>query len=747
MNILKNEPGLKMLRFVLAVLMLVIISSSLVIPYPLTLFKIIVIALLLLGVLTFYFEGVYRLEDFLYLFLVTGTFVFGKAFSLIGFRVPGLPLFVTELALAGSLAFIVFQAKKALENWKQAMPTGLLIAFLAYVGMGTVYLLLGFKANGSLALRDVAFCHYALFFFITVNVLKTPDRVKKLAALFVPAAAAVMLMGYLWNFGDPDGKIAIYPFTRPIKAFNWGLIFGLIVLFVLAFFAYGEIKKRKFLKGFLIWSGLLFVILTHVRAGWVGLIAALVFLAIVLKKETRVLLLIIPLVVGALFVIDHYREDELAKITEEVTSMVPGAEKTFPRMNIIWRMKIWDQRWQKIKKQPVRGGGIGSFPAYILWGRKAPKIVGIGPGSNIIPPHNHLFAITYKMGFVGLGLFICMNLWVFLRGVRYINRCRSPFNRRFLVASLAGLIYWHGMAFFFDVLESPPTGIFLWVLLGLIISVVYVDEKMEPRNTRKDTDLKEGFEKRGLFGIDYAVVDYERASDVIVEHAAAHESFGVSALAVHGLVTSVKDKDVGDRVKKIDMVVPDGQPVRWALNSFHQVGMKDRVYGPTLTLRVLEKASEKKLNVYLYGSTVETLEKFSGYIEKTYPGVNLCGIHVDRFRNASPAEDAADIEKINAAGAHIVLVGRGCPRQEIWVADHLGKVNAAMMAVGAAFDFHAGTLKQAPPWMQKHGLEWFYRLLKEPRRLRKRYFGTNSYFIYLYCKHKLLKKRSKKKKR
>ena len=226
---------------------------------------------------------------------------------------------------------------------------------------------------------------------------------------------------------------------------------------------------------------------------------------------------------------------------------------------------------------------------------------------------------------------------------------------------------------------------------------------------------------------------------MIIRNAEAHHSFGVSALAVHGLVTSVREKEIGDRVKKIDLVVPDGQPVRWALNSIHNVGLKDRVYGPTLTLHVLEKASQQKLNVYLYGSTEDTIKRFSAHIESNYPGVTICGVHPDRFRDATPEEDAADIKKINAAGAHIVLVGRGCPRQEVWVADHLGTVHAAMMAVGAAFDFHAGTLEQAPKWMQDHGLEWFYRLLKEPRRLWKRYMVTNSYFIYLFFRYKLFK--------
>jgi len=249
------------------------------------------------------------------------------------------------------------------------------------------------------------------------------------------------------------------------------------------------------------------------------------------------------------------------------------------------------------------------------------------------------------------------------------------------------------------------------------------------------------FEKRNLFGIDYAVVDYESASEIIIENAAQHNSFGVSALAVHGLVTSVKDGAIGERVKKIQMVVPDGQPVRWALNSFHKVGLKDRVYGPTLTLHVLEKAKKQNLNVYLYGSTEKTCAAFSAFITANYPGVKVCGIHPDRFRDATPEEDEADIKKVNEARAHIVLVGRGCPRQEVWVADHIGKIDAVMMAVGAAFDFHAGTVKQAPKWMQDHGLEWFYRLVKEPRRLWKRYFSTNSYFIYLFLKYKLKRKK------
>lgn len=244
-------------------------------------------------------------------------------------------------------------------------------------------------------------------------------------------------------------------------------------------------------------------------------------------------------------------------------------------------------------------------------------------------------------------------------------------------------------------------------------------------------------EKKNLFSVHYAITDYEKASDLIVDRAAKRQSFGVSALAVHGLVESVWDVRLGAQVNRIDLVVPDGMPVRWALDHFYKTRLPDRVYGPTLTKYVLQKADQRGLSVFLYGSRAATLEKFQVWIQKSYPRLRIVGVHVDRFRDATPQEDAQDVERINASGAHLVLVGRGCPRQERWVADHQGRVHAAMMAVGAAFDFHAGTQRQAPAWMQRRGLEWLFRLWQEPGRLWKRYLFTNSYFVYLCLKHKV----------
>ncbi len=244
-------------------------------------------------------------------------------------------------------------------------------------------------------------------------------------------------------------------------------------------------------------------------------------------------------------------------------------------------------------------------------------------------------------------------------------------------------------------------------------------------------------DKKQLFTANYAITDYDKASDLIIEKACSRTSFGVSALAVHGLMETVKDPSFRELVNQIDLVVPDGQPVKWALNSFYKLSLKDRVAGPRLTLYTLQKANQHKLRVYLYGSTSLTLDKFQEFINKNYPSIVICGTHPDRFREATPEEDVEDVRKINASGANIVLVGRGCPRQEKWVANNLGKINAVMMAVGAAFDFHAGNIKHAPNWMQKSGLEWLFRLIQEPKKLWKRYLVTNSHFVYLFILCKL----------
>lgn len=243
------------------------------------------------------------------------------------------------------------------------------------------------------------------------------------------------------------------------------------------------------------------------------------------------------------------------------------------------------------------------------------------------------------------------------------------------------------------------------------------------------------FQRVSLFGIQYAVVDYALATQLIMEKALLKQSFGVSALAVHGMMEAYNNPLFLTQVNQIELVVPDGQPVRWAMNAICATDLTDRVYGPDLTVKVLEQANQKYMRVFLFGSKPNTLELLVAYIRQHYPNIIVAGYQADRFRDATPEEDAQDIALINGLAPNLVLVGRGCPRQEKWVAQHLNKIDAPMMAVGAAFDFLAGTVSQAPRWMQQNGLEWLYRLCMEPSRLWKRYLMTNSQFLWLFFMH------------
>ena len=252
--------------------------------------------------------------------------------------------------------------------------------------------------------------------------------------------------------------------------------------------------------------------------------------------------------------------------------------------------------------------------------------------------------------------------------------------------------------------------------------------------------------KVDLFGIQYSVVDYDSAVNQITswvhglnKNPIDVSGYGVTALAVHGLIEGYKNNELRSQLNSIDLVVPDGQPIMWAMNWFHSTGLKDRVYGPTLTLKVLSAAAEQEIPVFFYGSKQSTLDQLKSNLLTQFPSLQIVGMQADRFRESTEEEKKIDRNTIKESGAKLVFVGRGCPRQEKWVAENKPHLPAVLLAVGAAFDFHAGTVKQAPEWMQDIGLEWLYRLNQEPKRLFKRYLTTNSLFLYLFFKATLKK--------
>jgi exopolysaccharide biosynthesis WecB/TagA/CpsF family protein len=243
--------------------------------------------------------------------------------------------------------------------------------------------------------------------------------------------------------------------------------------------------------------------------------------------------------------------------------------------------------------------------------------------------------------------------------------------------------------------------------------------------------------KVNVVGVKVSVVDYEAAVAHVVAAAKAKKPYGVSALAVHGVMTGALDAEHLYRLNRLDLVTPDGQPVRWAMRFLHGEALPDRVYGPNMTLLICEAAAREGLSIYLYGSRQEVLDAWTVNLCKMYPTLKIAGSEPSKFKKLSEEENREMVERIRSTGADITFVGLGCPRQEVYAFENKDVLSMPLIAVGAAFDFHAGLLPQAPRWMQDRGLEWVFRLCHEPRRLWRRYAYLNPLFVGLVLKQKI----------
>jgi len=223
-------------------------------------------------------------------------------------------------------------------------------------------------------------------------------------------------------------------------------------------------------------------------------------------------------------------------------------------------------------------------------------------------------------------------------------------------------------------------------------------------------------------------LSWDDALGQIIRWGGAHESRYVCICNVHSVVTTTTDLEFKVAVNNADMATPDGAPIPWALRRLGHHGQQ-RINGPDLMMKYLAQAERLGQTVFFYGSTDATLAKLRTALAKRFPRLQIGGTYSPPFRALSVEEDDAVVESINRSGANVVFVGLGCPKQEKWMAEHRGRINAVMIGVGAAFDYHAGVIKRAPLWWQNHGLEWLYRLGSEPRRLFMRYAVTNTLFM------------------
>jgi len=239
-----------------------------------------------------------------------------------------------------------------------------------------------------------------------------------------------------------------------------------------------------------------------------------------------------------------------------------------------------------------------------------------------------------------------------------------------------------------------------------------------------------------IIGLPVAATDYAGAVTWILEKAAtADRPYAVEAANTHVAALSRSDSDFADSIGKFDLILPDGMPLVWCLNTQLTENQKltDRVYGPSLMLETIKATSAKDspYRHFLLGGSESTLEKLNSVFAKKFPDAKFSASYSPPFGTWPEDETENIISKIRDSGANLVWIGLGCPKQEHWIANNKHRLPPAVyFGIGAAFAFHAGEVKQAPATLQKLGLEWAYRLAMEPRRLFKRYFVYNSLFVY-----------------
>jgi len=235
-----------------------------------------------------------------------------------------------------------------------------------------------------------------------------------------------------------------------------------------------------------------------------------------------------------------------------------------------------------------------------------------------------------------------------------------------------------------------------------------------------------------VLGMKVSATSYRHASDLLISWAQQRLSRYVCVATVNNVMESYDSPAFQGVMNGADLVTPDGMPIVWALQF---LGQKDasRVYGPDLTPILLEKAAASGIPVGFYGAAQEVLDSLVARVKARNPTLDIAYSFSPPFRALSPAEDQEVIQDINDSGARMLFIGLNTPKQDVWMAAHRGKVNAVMVGVGAAFDFMAGSKRQAPRWMMRIGLEWLFRLVTEPRRLWKRYLKHNPRFVLFFA--------------
>jgi N-acetylglucosaminyldiphosphoundecaprenol N-acetyl-beta-D-mannosaminyltransferase len=240
--------------------------------------------------------------------------------------------------------------------------------------------------------------------------------------------------------------------------------------------------------------------------------------------------------------------------------------------------------------------------------------------------------------------------------------------------------------------------------------------------------------KENIFTFPISIGSYQKFIDEIFKLSEQKASSYVCFANVHMVVDAYNDPQFNSVVKNADIVTPDGQPIAFFLQRLKKIN-QERVAGLDVFPDLLKEAELRNKSVFFYGATDEILHMIIDKAKSQFPALKIGGSYSPPFRKLTPEEDLNIIDHLNKSNSDLIFVALGCPKQEQWMANHRPQVKGCMLGIGHAFKVYAGIAKRSPLWMQRLSLEWAYRLFEEPGRLWKRYFYTNTFFLWLTFKY------------
>jgi hypothetical protein len=474
------------------------------------------------------FEYIYQryinLVTVLFYLFIFGTLSFGRAFSLLHVNATQVPVFITEFFLLISFPVLLFRYRELFK-----LPRAICTVFIVFFLFGSVYLLLGISTRNSFVLRDFVLCGYLLFFPLVFFIMVNRGMLKIFIIILIASNLISLFVGRLLLFNSfPTYNFGF--FVGQIKPTNLGLYYGISLSFLISFFPVVSKRRMKLLMILLIATNVYMLIFFLKRTLWFAFLALLGYLVFINHFSfVKILAKVIPIIVIASvllfsfdsrggvdknnkkYLISKFKTmviasacnsgcnkstilNTLALVNSKETNAsspvkdkktnasspnkdkdicVSLAEKDIENLgNIIWRFEIWKQTIKFALKSPLFGRGFGIYPHYVVYGNLLAMPKKDVVNSGVIPAHNDLVTIFFKMGLVGLALYLFLNINVFLFAIRHIHNSKDDFIKHLLIALLGCFVFWHAMALFFDVIDSPPTSIFLWITMGMIFAVV-----------------------------------------------------------------------------------------------------------------------------------------------------------------------------------------------------------------------------------------------------------------------------------